>query len=101
MNYEMYDAELLVIVKAFKRFRHYLEGSTYIVRVLTDYNNLRYFMTTKDLNVRQTRWAKKLARFDFVIKYRPGKKNPIDLLSRQLDYDMTIAERANVALLIL
>jgi hypothetical protein len=97
-NYETHDAELLAIVEGFKRFRHYLEGSTHPVRVLTDHNNLKYFMTTKDLNSRQARWAEKLARFDFFIEHRPGKSNPADPPSRRPDYEMSEAERANTAL---
>ena len=97
-NYETHDAELLAIVEGFKHFRHYLEGSAYPVRVLTDHNNLRYFMSTKDLNSRQARWVEKLARFDFFIEHRSGKTNPADPPSRRPDYEMSEAERANTAL---
>jgi hypothetical protein len=41
--------------------------------VLSDHKNLEYFMTTKLLNHRQTRWAEYLSRFNFKIVYRPGK----------------------------
>ena len=97
-NYETHDAELLAIVQAFKQWRHYLEGSAHPVTVLTDHNNLQYFMTTKELNGRQARWAEKLARFDFVIQHRPGKSNPADAPSRRPDYEMSEAERASTAL---
>jgi len=97
-NYETHDAELLAIVAAFKQWRHYLEGSAHTVTVLTDHNNLQYFMTTKELNGRQARWAEKLARFDFVIQHRSGKSNPADAPSRRPDYEMSEAERASVAL---
>ena len=46
-NYETHDAELLAIVEAFRHWRHYLEGSTHEVLVLTDHNNLKRFMDTK------------------------------------------------------
>ena len=49
-GYETHDAELLAIVMAFKQWRHYLEGSQYLIEVITDHNNLKYFMTTKELN---------------------------------------------------
>jgi transposase InsO family protein len=97
-NYETHDAELLAIVAAFKQWRHYLEGSAHTVTVLTDHNNLQYFMTTKELNSRQARWAEKLARFDFVIQHRPGKSNPADAPSRRPDYEMSEVERASIAL---
>jgi hypothetical protein len=85
-RYETYDQELLSIVECFKQWRHYLEGSRYPVRVLTDHNNLRYFMTTKRLNGRQVRWALALSPFDFEISYRPGNTNPADAPSRRPDY---------------
>ena len=66
-GYETHDAELLAIVMAFKQWRHYLEGSWYPIEVITDHNNLKYFMTTKELNGRQARWALRLAAFNFVI----------------------------------
>jgi hypothetical protein len=37
-------------MKAFKEWRVYLEGLTYLVKVLIDYKNLLYFITTKQLN---------------------------------------------------
>ncbi len=53
--YETHNQELLAIVKAFKTWRHYLEGCKYEVLVLTDHNNLRRFMDTKSLSFRQVR----------------------------------------------
>jgi hypothetical protein len=85
-NYETYDQEMLAIVGAFKHWRHYLEGAMEAVRVLTDHNNLKGFMTLKQLNGRQARWATFLAAFDFVIEHRPGKTNPADAPSRRPDY---------------
>lgn len=39
-RYETHNSELLVIVKVFKMWKHYLEGYKYKVLVLTDLNNL-------------------------------------------------------------
>ena len=49
LNYNTYDKELLAIFKAFKIWRHYLEGSAYSINVVTDHKNLEYFSTTKIL----------------------------------------------------
>ena len=54
-RYKTHDGKLLAIVEAFKIWRHYLEGCTHEVLVLTDYNNLRRFMDTKSLSSRQVR----------------------------------------------
>ena len=40
MRYETQNAELLVIVKALKNWRFYLEGYQYKVLVLINHNNL-------------------------------------------------------------
>jgi len=51
--------------------------------VLTDYNNLNGFIKVKALNRRQARWAIVLAAYNFIIKHRAGKTNPINTLLRQ------------------
>jgi hypothetical protein len=54
------------------------------VRVWTNHKALKYFITTKQLNQRQARWAEVLAEFYFLIVYRPGFKNVLaDTLSRR------------------
>jgi hypothetical protein len=73
-NYEIYDKELLAIIRVFEEWRPELEGAAFPITVLTDHRNLAYFMTTKDLSRRQVRWSEFLSRFDFVIKFRPGKQ---------------------------
>jgi hypothetical protein len=73
LNYDIYDKELLAIVECFRLWRHYLEGSKYTIQVFTDHNNLQYFTTTKQLSCRQARWSERLASFDFVINYHPGR----------------------------
>ena len=74
-RYETHDGELLAIVEAFKTWRHYLEGSQHEVLVLTDHNNLRRFMETKNLSSRQVRWAQELSRYHFQIDYCQSKAN--------------------------
>ena len=49
-NYEIYDRELLGIVRALTEWWHYLEGSPHPVEVLSDHKNLTYFRTAQKLN---------------------------------------------------
>jgi len=86
-NYEIYDKELLAIVRAFESWRSDLTGSAHPIHVLTDHRNLEYFMTTKQLTRRQVRWSEFLSEFDFVIKFRPGKegRKPDSLTRRSQD----------------
>jgi hypothetical protein len=53
-NYDIYDKELLAIVKTLKEFRAELMSVKNLL-VLTDHKNLEYFTTTKLLNTRQAR----------------------------------------------
>ena len=75
-NYEIYDKELLAIVKAFEEWHPELAGTPIEdpIRVITDHKNLEYFMSSKKLNRRQARWAEFLSEFNFQISYRPGKQ---------------------------
>ena len=83
-NYDIYDKELLAIIRCFEEWRPELEGTDLPVKVLSDHKSLEYFMTTKKLTRRQARWAEFLAGFNFVISYRPGKKNEkADSLTRR------------------
>jgi hypothetical protein len=73
-NYEIYDKELLAIVCCLKEWRPELEGTKSPIRILSDYRNLEYFITTKMLNRRQACWSEFLSRYYFCIIYRPGKQ---------------------------
>ena len=54
------------------------------ITILTDHKNLEYWKTKKDLNLRHAWWGERLANYDFVIKYRPGKlAGKPDILSRE------------------
>jgi len=61
INYDMHDKELLAIVEAFKKWRHYLEGVAVPVEVYMDHKNLTYFLETKTLSRRLARWSEFLS----------------------------------------
>jgi len=86
INYDVHDKELLAIVEAFKKWRHYLEGVAVPVEVYTDHKNLTYFSETKTLSRRLARWSEFLSQFNLSIKFRPGRlgKKP-DALTRRWD----------------
>jgi transposase InsO family protein len=83
-NYEIYDKELLAIIKAMEEWRPELQGADLPTEILTDHKNLEYFTTTKILSQRQVRWSEFLSQFNFRIIYRPGARaiRP-DALSRK------------------
>ena len=81
--YETYDSKLLAIVEVFKMCHHYLKGCKHKILVLTDHNNLCYFIDTKSLSFRQVCWAQELSQYYFQIDYCQGKANTAaDALSR-------------------
>ena len=99
MNYTTHDKEMLAIVHTMKKFQHYLRGTKYPVIVKSDHRNLRTFMTTKDLNARQARWAEELSSYNFIIEHIKGKENKVaDALSRRPDYkdDSTVERKSQM-----
>jgi hypothetical protein len=104
-NYDIYDKELLAIIRAFEEWRPELVSAAHENQAITDHRNLQSFMSTKQLNPRQARWAEFLSQFHFRITYRPGKQGekPDALTRRPQDWptdtdDPRIASR-NRALL--
>jgi hypothetical protein len=75
LNYDTHDKELLAIHKAFWTWRHYLEGSSEPIDVVTDHKNLEYFATTKLLSCCQARWSEFLHQFNMIIHFHPGVRN--------------------------
>jgi len=82
-NYEIYDKEMLVIIRGLENWRHLLEGACFKFEIWTDHKNLEYFMKAQKLNRRQARWALYLSKFDFTLKHVPETKmGKADGLSR-------------------
>ncbi len=65
-NYDIYDKELLAIVRALEEWRHHLEGADERFEVWTDHKNLTYFRKAQKLNCRQSRWSLFLSRFELI-----------------------------------
>ena len=82
-NYEVYDKEMLGIIRALEDWRHYLKGLPQPFDIMTDHRNLQYWRTAQDLTRRQARWSLYLSRFDFQLLHKPGSANTqADPLSR-------------------
>ena len=52
LNYDIYNKELLGIVAVLKKWRAFLQGTTELFVIKTDYKNLTGFLTIKELNKR-------------------------------------------------
>ena len=84
-RWDTHDKKLYIIMLKFKNWRYYLQNCKYTIRVISNYNNFRYFMITKKLNVKQIRWIEKLIAFDFEIEYRKNKFNFANASSRKFN----------------
>ena len=83
-NYEIYDKELLAIVKALAKWRQYLLDTVEIFEIWMDHKNLKYFWKPHKLNRRQARWYLKLQDYDFILWHISEKMNTkADILSRK------------------
>ena len=90
-NYEIYNKEILAIIRCLEEWRHFLEGTVIKFKIWTDHKNLEYFIKVQKLNWKQVKWALYLSRFDFTLKYVPGSKiGKTDSLSRRPDWKVGV-----------
>ncbi|XP_019462912.1 PREDICTED: uncharacterized protein LOC109361830 [Lupinus angustifolius] len=76
-----YEKELLDVVFAVHKWRHYLLNKTFIIR--TGHRSLKYIMDQRLTTAFQQKWLVKLMEFDFSIEYKQGRENlTADALSR-------------------
>ena len=60
-NYEIYDKELMAIIRCFEEWRAELQSVINPIEVLSNHKNLKDFMTNKLLSRHQARWAQFLS----------------------------------------
>lgn len=72
-NYEIYDRELLAVIRALESWNHCLEGLSEKFPIYTDHKNLEYWKTVWNLTRWQARWSLFLSRFNFEIVSHAGK----------------------------
>ena len=90
-NYSTYDKEMLSIIHALKKWRHYVHGRP--CDVYTDHHSIKFFLDQTRLLPRQSHYVDFLQSFgsDLVIKYLKGSSNVVaDALSRRPDYELNV-----------
>ena len=82
-NYNIYERELLAMMKALAHWRQYLGWTKEPFVIITDHANLQYWKSPKNLNRHTTRWQADLQGYDYEIRHIPSKENiPSDALSQ-------------------
>jgi len=69
-RYSVTEPELLALSFATKQFRCYLYGRKFTV--YTDHRALKWLLNLQDPSSRLTRWAMKLAEYDFTVEHCPN-----------------------------
>jgi len=73
-NHEIYDRELLAMIRALEEWWHYIQGSGHTTNVLSDHQNLTIYKEAQKLNRRQAWWFLFLSEYDIKLIHTFGKK---------------------------
>ena len=99
-NYDIYDLELLAIVKALKHWRPLLAGSPHKIKVFSDHMNLKYWRDPQKISRQVAREVLELSEYDLEIHHIKGTSNGrADTLSRRPDYDQGEDDNKDVTVL--
>jgi hypothetical protein len=99
-NYDIYNLELLTIVKALHNWRPLLAGSPHDIRVYSNHMNLQYWRDPQKISRRVAHEFLELQEFPIKIHHVKGKSNGrADALSRRPDYNQGEQDNVNVTVL--
>ncbi|GJZ88096.1 transposon ty3-G gag-pol polyprotein [Tanacetum coccineum] len=74
LSWSTYEKEMLAVVKAVRKWRHYLLGRPFVVK--TDHMSLKYLLEQRLTTLAQAQWLPKLLGYDYKIEYKKGVSPP-------------------------
>jgi hypothetical protein len=74
-NYDIYDLELLVIIKVLEHWKTYLGGSLHKIKIFSDHMNLQYWRQPQKISRRIAREVLTLSEYDVEIHHVKGRNN--------------------------
>ena len=99
-NYDIYDLELLAIVKALKHWHPLLAGSPHKIKVFSDHMNLKYWRDPQKISRQVAQEVLELSEYDLEIHHIKGTSNGrADTLSRRPDYDQGEDDNKDITVL--
>ena len=99
-NYDIYDLELLAIVKSLPHWHPLLVGSLHKIKVISDHMNLQYWRDLQKISRRVAHEVLELADYDIEIHHLKGSANgQADALSRRPDFDQGEGDNKGVVVL--
>ena len=99
-NYDIYNLELLAIVKSLRHWHLLLVGSPHKIKVFSDHMNLQYWRDPQKISRRVARKVLELADYDIEIHHLKGSANrQADVLSRRSDFDQGEGDNEGVVVL--
>jgi hypothetical protein len=99
-NYDIYNLELLAIVKALRHWQYLLAGAPHKTRVYSNHMNLLHWREPQKISRQVAREVLEMEEFPIEIHHVAGKKNGhADALSQRSDYDQGKEDNQNIVVL--
>ena len=99
-NYDIYERELLAVLKALEHWRPHVAATDVPVTILTDHANLTFWKIPRKVNRRVARWFATLQDYNLVFKHVPGKLHTApDMLLRPPGANHGEEDNQNVTLI--
>ena len=87
LHLSTYERELLALVTAVHKWRPYLLGRPFVIKI--DQQSLKYILEQRIATLAQQKWLAKLLGYLFVVEYKKGCENRVaDAFSRKVNVDL-------------